>query len=154
MTQAIGTLGTVDKSVNIGGRNLTSTGLIVLTAAVNISGSNKYTSFRNGSTTSGYQVTAGKTFTAYAWQAFISIAAAGTTTAFSYSTADAGVNQASAPAGNVFIAGYDTSVAGFIGNNTTGLFDGVIYFTVAQNDYINIYANGGAVMVTLFGYEA
>lgn len=139
-------------SLTIGGRTFTDlTNLKILCA--NISGaSQKFTTFRR-SATSGYQVTAGKTLTIYAWQAW-NLGSTALSLYLGYGDTDVGLTGGSIPTNGVYWNGDQSASAttlAAIGNTTAG----AIYFTVpaAKYAFLSNAVNSITGSCCIYGYE-
>ena len=94
-TKVLGTLGNID-TLTIGGRVFTDlTNLIILEMTANTGSGVVYSTFRLSNSSSGYQVTSGKTFTIYAIQATSLTSTA--RISLGYGNTDVGNDSSSAP---------------------------------------------------------
>lgn len=150
--RAIGTLGVID-TLTIGGRvfsdltNLKSLGAGVLFA--------NYTTFRSPNSTSGYQVTTGKTFNIYAIKSYTANVDTNAAGSFNigYANADAGLNGA-APSTIVYMGG-DIGQAHILQFSSRGNEVALATpFGVPSQKYPFVTGNSaGQIQCFAFGYE-
>lgn len=154
----IGTLGMVDY-MSVGGVVFTDlTNLISLSSGFSTS-SNKNAALRKNSS-SGYQVTAGKTYTIRAVQANVYVAEATASVRLLYADNDVGLPGTTAFTNPIYYGTYAGTSTQYVTNcidaTTTGVRERAIIFGVAAQKYacIDFTGSTGVGQFATYGYEA
>lgn len=156
MAKPIGTLGIIE-TVTVGGHVITDvTNLITAGGWIN-AGGNAYVTARKVNTTAGYQVTAGKTFHAYA----VKVLSNDTGTAVGFGLAY-GDNDLGASATVTVPTNFVSEFGGASGSDLSGLYKTILgsqmeissQFTIPATKYMQmVKIGGGQVGGVVFGYE-
>lgn len=146
-------------SLTVGGRVFTDlTNLIVLQCYVSL---NNGCTFRKTNASSGYQVTAGKTLTIWAYRLETANTASISNGIPYYADADIGFSSGTAPTSPVYIAGgaastiWASTALAAQATSTPGMKEVATEFPIPATKYAawNWSAQNGSLMVTAFGYE-
>lgn len=144
-------------TITVGGRVLSTSGLIVLHCRV---GSTNRCTMRKGNATAGYQVTAGKTLTIEAVQYQVTATSGNSGCQLAYGDNDVGFPSNTVPTNIVYLAGvtnlYFTFNASIGPNNTNyGNQEGIVQFDVPAGKYPAVTGDATAYCnVTVFGHES
>lgn len=143
-------------NLTFGGLTTYRQNLIVLYASLQAGAANTWTAFRSGYASSGYQVTAGKTFNALFLQCVVSKGASNAYVVLLYADNDVGLNGTTAPTNGKYPAS-DSNSAIVPATNGGTLVQPVVYgLTFPAQKYILIYNSGAAINASciLWGYES
>mgnify|MGYP007100105521 CR=1 FL=1 len=136
--------------ISLPGPGITSNSLISLGCFG--TGAGPYCSGRRANALSGYQVPSGKTFKMFHTCVEPGSTSTATTYSINWSTADAGADSGSPPAGIFWYYGYNTAdrfTSLIYGSNNQGSF---IDFDVYTGKYPGGHVSGG-VILRIYGYE-
>jgi len=153
----VGTLGTIP-TLDIGGRIFTDLTNLIVLQAQNTTTSH-WGTFRKPNSTSGYQVTSGKTLHILGAQSSIIVdGGAGGNATVLYGDTDVGIDSASAPTNPIYPYGtVAVSISGSIPLNLApGVYPQSLNFDVPATKYPALYVPAGTgqqVQITIYGYE-
>jgi len=156
MAKPIGTIGNIE-TLTVNGVTLVDlTNLIILGGAV--ATSNRYTTLRKMNSSSGYQVTAGKTFTVHAIDMHSNTTTIFTHASLLYGDTDVGLDSASGPTSPVYPCGdANFEVAVYSGNNSSSssIAKNVVnvFFQAPAAKYLATLIGTAAAQLIVYGYE-